>query len=180
MTFRLILPLLLIVFSSTLLAEQCPEYLNYPIKKLHSSKTLNICEAYPGKALLIVNTASHCGYTPQFKALEQLHQRYKAKDLVILGFASNDFKQEAKDDQEIAKVCYINYGVTFDMFAPIAVIGETAHPLFKELAKQASPPAWNFNKYLVNSKGNVVKHFASQVTPDSPELVQAIEQALSH
>ncbi len=177
---RFALPLMLIVFSASLTAGQCPEYLNQPIKQLHSTKTINVCEAYPSKTFLIVNTASHCGYTPQFKELEQLHQRYKNKGLVVLGFASDDFKQEAKNDEEIAKVCYVKYGVTFDMFAPIAVTGGTAHPLFKALADQSSPPTWNFNKYLVDSKGAVIKHFDSKVTPNSTEMIQAIEQALKH
>ncbi|NOT83749.1 MAG: glutathione peroxidase [Methylococcaceae bacterium] len=180
MIHRLILPLLLILFSAPLYAESCPEYLNHPIKKLHSTQSLNICETYPGKTLLIVNTASHCGYTPQFKELEQLHRRYKDKGLVVLGFSSNDFKQEAKNDQEIANVCFLNYGVTFDMFAPIAVTGEAAHPLFKALAAQTSPPAWNFNKYLVNSEGKVVNYFDSEVTPDSSAMIKAIEQTLRH
>ncbi len=157
----------LIVSVSTVVAGQCPDYLNQNIKKLHSEKTLNICEAYPGKPLLIVNTASFCGYTPQFSGLEKLHKAYQDKGLVVLGFASNDFKQEAKDDKEIANVCFINYGVTFDMFAPIKVTGSSAHPLFKALAAQSNEPAWNFNKYLVNAEGEVVNYFDSNVTPDS-------------
>jgi glutathione peroxidase len=183
MIYRLALPLSLVsvlALPAPLHAGQCPEYLNHNIKKLHSSKTLNICEVYAGKPLLIVNTASYCGYTPQFSELEKLHKQYKDRGLVVLGFASNDFKQEAKNDQEIANVCFINYGVSFDMFAPIAVTGEATHPLFKALAAQATPPAWNFNKYLLNAAGNVVNYFDSQVTPDSSAMKQAIEQVLSH
>jgi glutathione peroxidase len=164
--------------SSSAWAEQCPEYLNQKLLKLHSQKTLNICETYPGKPLLIVNTASYCGYTPQFGGLEKLNQQYKDKGLVILGFASNDFDQEAKDSKEIANVCFINYGVTFDMFAPVKVTGESAHPVFKALALQSTQPAWNFNKYLLNREGKVVKHFDSQVTPDSPLMKLAIEEIL--
>jgi glutathione peroxidase len=161
------------------MAGECPSFLNQDIKKLHSDKTLNICKAYAGKPLLIINTASYCGYTPQFNGLEQLHKTYKEKGLVVLGFASNDFNQEANNDKEIANVCFINYGVTFTMFAPIKVTGQAAHPLFKELAAQSSEPAWNFNKYLVNADGKVVNYFDSNVTPDSDELKQAIERALS-
>lgn len=119
MVYRLVLALLFSsLFGSTMvIAGKCPEYLNQGIKKLHSEKTLNICEAFAGKLLLIVNTASYCGYTPQFSGLEKLHKAYKDKGLVVLGFASNDFNQEAKDDKEIANVCFINYGVTFEMFA---------------------------------------------------------------
>jgi glutathione peroxidase len=166
--------------SAPVEASQCPEYLNQYIQKLHSTKTLNICEAYAGKPLLIVNTASHCGFTPQFSGLEKLYKQYKDKGLVVLGFASNDFNQEAKDEQEISNVCFINYGVTFDMFSPIKVTGESAHPLFKALAAQTREPAWNFNKYLVNPDGKVVQYFDSQVTPNSPAMKQAIEQLLTH
>jgi glutathione peroxidase len=179
MTCRVVLALLfvsLLSISASLEARQCPEYLNQNIKKLHSQKTLNICQAYAGKPLLIVNTASYCGFTPQFSGLEKLYNQY----LVVLGFASNDFDQEAKDDKEIAKVCFVNYGVTFDMFAPIKVTGESAHPLFKALASQAREPAWNFNKYLLDADGRVVKYFDSQVTPGSPAMKQAIEQILGN
>ena len=168
----------LIFNSSHLTAGQCPDYLNHDIKKLHSEKTLNICRDFAGKPLLIVNTASYCGYTPQFSGLEKIHKAYKDKGLVVLGFASNDFNQEANNDKEIANVCFINYGVTFDMFAPIKVIGQSAHPLFKALAVQSSEPAWNFNKYLVNAEGKVVSYFDSNVTPDSVAMKQAIEKLL--
>lgn len=170
----------LILTSALSWAGECPAFLNQNIKKLHSEKSLNICETYAGKPLLIVNTASYCGYTPQFAGLETLHKQYKDKGLVVLGFASNDFNQEAKDDKEIANVCFINYGVTFDMFAPIKVTGDSAHPVFKALAAQSSQPAWNFNKYLVNKEGKVVSYFDSNVTPESTELKQAIEQVIGH
>jgi glutathione peroxidase len=182
MTYRFLFALVFSLFlgSTAVLAGQCPAYLNQSMKKLHSEKSVNLCQAYAGKSLLIVNTASYCGYTPQFKGFEKLHQQYKDKGLVVLGFASNDFNQEAKDDKEIANVCFINYGVTFDMFAPIKVSGESAHPLFRTLASQSSQPAWNFNKYLVNADGKVVKYFDSNVTPDSVAMKQAIDQLLSH
>lgn len=178
MLHRFILPVLLSFFSAPLYSATCPEYLNQPLKKLNSTQTLNICEAYIGKTLLIVNTASHCGFTPQFKQLEKLHQLYKDKGLVVLGFSSNDFDQEAKTDAEIATVCYKNYGVTFDMFAPMVVTGVAATPLFKALAAQSTQPAWNFNKYLLNSEGKVVKYFDSQVKPDSLAILNAIEATL--
>jgi len=174
-----LLPVSILVLSGSVKAGPCPEYLNQPLKKLHSEQTLNICETYVGKPLLIVNTASFCGYTPQFAGLEKLHQAYKDKGLVVLGFSSNDFNQEAKTDQDIANVCFVNYGVTFDMFAPLAVTGNSAHPLFKALAAQSSEPVWNFNKYLLDKDGKVVKYFNSQVKPDSEEMKQAIEQVIS-
>ncbi len=182
MNYRFAFSILLFSMATSVAAQSglCPDYLNHDIKKLHSEQGLNICKAYGGKPLLIVNTASHCGYTPQFSGLEKLHKQYKDKGLVVLGFSSNDFDQEAKTDKEIANVCFINYGVTFDMFATSHVTGASANPLFKELATQTTEPAWNFNKYLVDAEGKVVKYFDSSVTPDSDAMKQAIEQLLSH
>lgn len=178
MILRIFLLLTLAWISSVNQAAQCPDYLNQTLKKLHSTKTLNICETYAGKPLLIVNTASHCGFTSQFQDLEKLHQRYKDKGLVILGFASDDFKQEAKNEEEIAKVCYRNFGVTFDMFAPIVVTGDQAHPIFKALAEQAGAPRWNFYKYLLNAEGKVVESFSSMTNPSSSDLSDAIDKLL--
>lgn len=171
--------LLTIGLAFTVNATSCPDYLNQPFKKLHSPQTLNICQTYAGKPLLIVNTASFCGYTPQFAGLEKLHQQYKDKGLVVLGFASNDFKQEAATDKDIANVCFLNYGVTFDMLAPTRVTGDQANPLFKALAAQSQEPDWNFNKYLVDNTGKVVKYFDSKVTPESSEMKKAIEALLT-
>jgi glutathione peroxidase len=170
----------LFAFTPVRSEQSCPAFLNQTLRKLHSDQTVNLCQAYGGKPLLIVNTASFCGFTPQFSGLEKLYQQYKDKGLVVLGFASNDFKQEAKNDQEIAKVCRQNYGVTFDMFAPIVVSGANAHPLFKELAAQSHEPAWNFNKYLVNRDGKVVQYFSSHVVPESEAMHQAIVAVLGH
>ncbi len=167
-----------LAFISQNIFAACPEYLNHSFKKLHSEKQLNICDSYAGKPLLIVNTASYCGYTPQFAGLEKLNKQYKDKGLVVLGFASNDFDQEDKEEKKIANVCYLNYGVTFDMLSPIHVTSASAHPLFKELATQSRAPAWNFNKYLVSPEGKVVKYFDSNVTPESAAMKQAIEGLL--
>lgn len=175
---RYLITVLLSAIFTTISAAECPAFLNQSLNKLHSSKTLNVCEAYPGKMLLIVNTASFCGFTPQFTQLEKLHQQYKDKGLVVLGFPSNDFKQEAKSAEETATVCYKNYGVTFDMFAPMVVTGAAANRIFKALTEQSSAPAWNFNKYLVDPSGKVLRYFDSQVTPDSVAMKQAIERAL--
>ena len=175
---KILLSLLFCLNATSAPAANCPDYLNQEFKKLHSDKTLNLCGAYAGKPLLIVNTASFCGFTPQFKGLEQLYKQYKDKGLVVLGFASDDFFQEADSDKEIADVCYLNYGVTFDMFSPIHVRGDDAHPLFKALAQQSSSPKWNFSKYLVDKDGKVVKYFNSLTTPESDDLKQAIENLL--
>jgi len=159
-------------------AAQCPAFLDHDFQKLHSSETLNVCKAFAGKPLLLVNTASHCGYTPQFKGLESIYEKYKDRGLVVVGFPSDDFNQESKDQAETAQVCYVNYGVTFTMLAPTAVKGSQANPIFKELNRQSHEPTWNFNKYLVAPNGKVVSYFDSDVTPDSPQLSQAIEKLL--
>lgn len=169
---------ILLMMTHNANAVSCPDYLNQAFKKLHSDKTLNLCEAYAGKPLLIVNTASFCGYTPQFAGLEKLHKQYQDKGLVVLGFASDDFDQEADSDKAIANVCFINYGVTFDMFSPIHVKGDSAHALFKALAGQSREPAWNFNKYLLDKNGKVVKYFDSNVTPESDAMNKEIELLL--
>lgn len=157
----------------------CPAFLNQTLRKLHSSASANVCELAAGKPLLIVNTASHCGFTPQFKGLEALHRKYKDRGLTVLGFASDDFNQEAKDEAEAAEVCFLNNGVTFTMFAPTSVKGAKANPVFKELAARAGEPQWNFNKYLVGADGTLVQRFDSRVTPDSAELNRAIEGILA-
>lgn len=160
-------------------AAECPAYLNKDFQKLHSKETVNICKAYAGKPLFIVNTASHCGFTPQFKSLQALHEKYKDRGLVMIGFASDDFHQEAKDEEKAAEVCYVNYGVKFTMLAPTSVKGDTANPVFKELARQTKAPSWNFNKYLVKADGTVVQHFGSTATPDSKQVTDAIETVLA-
>lgn len=160
-------------------AGNCPAYLNHDFQKLHSSEHVNICQAYPGRPLLIVNTASHCGFTPQFKGLEALHEQYKGRGLVVIGFPSDDFNQEARDESETAQVCYVNYGVTFTMLSPLPVTGTAANPVFRELARQSHEPTWNFNKYLVKPDGTVTAYFDSNTTPESAPMHQSIEQLLA-
>jgi glutathione peroxidase len=167
----------LVLLSTSAWAGACPAYLNHDFMKLHSSETINICKAYPGKPLLLVNTASHCD-TPQFKGLEAIHEKYRDRGLVVIGFPSDDFNQEAQTQAETAQVCYVNYGVTFTMLAPLPVTGNSANAVFKELAQQSRAPTWNFNKYLVSSDGRVVHYFDSSTTPDSVEFESAIEQLL--
>jgi len=168
----------LLLVGNAALAADCPAFLDHEFQKLHSSQNVNLCAAYAGKPLLIVNTASHCGYTKQFKGLEALHRKYQARGLVVVGFPSNDFRQEARDEADTANVCYVNYGVTFTMLAPSSVKGRDANPVFQELNRRSEEPGWNFNKYLVSSDGQVVQHFDSNVTPDSSQLAQAIETLL--
>ncbi|NMF91154.1 glutathione peroxidase [Aromatoleum petrolei] len=153
-------------------------YLDHSLRLLHSEEVVNLRQRYGGKPLLLVNTASHCGYTGQFKALEALHKTYKDRGLKVVGFASNDFRQEAANEAEAAQVCFVNYGVSFDMFAPIGVSGDGAHPVFRELARQSGAPRWNFHKYVVDRNGKVIAAFPSRVEPDSREVREAIERAL--
>lgn len=168
----------LLLVSPAVMAGECPEPLKQTVKKLHSTDTIDLCQALRNKPLVVVNTASHCGYTRQFTSLEALHQRWQGKGVVVMGFPSDDFRQEAKEEAETATICYRNYGVTFAMTAPVHVIGADANPLFKALAEQSSAPRWNFNKYVVGRDGKVVAHFDSNVEPDSAEMQKAIEKAL--
>ncbi len=157
---------------------QCPDYLDQTLRKLHSQDSINLCESFAGKPMLIVNTASHCGFTSQFKGLEELHQEYQARGLVVVGFSSNDFNQEARDEAQAAKICFVNNGVSFTMLAPSHVRGEAANPVFRQLSEQTQAPGWNFNKYLVDRDGNVVAHFQSRVDPQSETMRAAIEALL--
>ncbi len=159
-------------------AADCPAFLAQDFQRLRASKKVNLCESFAGKPLLIVNTASHCGYTPQFRELEALHRKYRARGLVVIGFPSNDFNQEAASAAETAEVCFVNYGVTFTMLAESTVTGAKANPVFRELARQTRAPQWNFNKYLVTPGGVVVAAWGSDVMPDSREIQSAIEKLL--
>jgi glutathione peroxidase len=139
-------------------------------------------DSYRGKAILIVNTASKCGFTPQYEGLEKLHEKYKEKGLVVLGFPCNQFgNQEPGSEKEIAEGCLINYGVTFQMFSKVEVNGVNAHPVFKYL-KDSLPGfitrkiKWNFTKFLVDSNGTPVKRFASSTKPEN--LAGDIEKLL--
>lgn len=159
-------------------AADCPAFLDHEFTRLHSAQKVNLCDEFAGKPLLIVNTASHCGFTPQFKGLEALHQQYGERGLAVIGFPSDDFDQEAADQAQTAEICYVNFGVKFTMLAPSAVKGANANPVFRELARQTQAPGWNFNKYLVAPDGTVVRHFGSKVAPESKELQQAVEALL--
>ncbi|MCH8084245.1 MAG: glutathione peroxidase [Myxococcales bacterium] len=139
---------------------------------------------YRGEVLLIVNTASECGYTPQYAGLQTLYERYREKKFNVLGFPSNDFgKQEPGDDSQIGAFCKSNYGVEFPMFSKIRVLGADAHPVYAYLTSLpepiGGPVEWNFQKYLVDRNGIVVARFAAETEPDDPALVAAVERLLS-
>jgi len=136
--------------------------------------------AYKGKVILIVNTASRCGFTPQYEGLQKLYESKGEDGLVILGFPSNDFMgQEPGSNEQIASFCSAEYGVTFPMFAKIKVKGEGAHPLFVALNDAVGEPSWNFNKYLIDRDGVVVARYGSNVTPEDKELVAHIDRLLA-
>lgn len=137
-------------------------------------------KAYAGKVLLIVNVASACGYTPQYTGLQALHEKMEGKGLAVLGFPCNDFGgQEPGSEAEIKQFCSKNFHVTFPMFSKVAILGEAKHPLYAALQSASGKEVgWNFEKFLVGKDGKVLKHFGSDVEPDSPELLAAIEEAL--
>jgi glutathione peroxidase len=159
-------------------AASCPAVLKHTFKRLQDEAPQDLCQ-YAGKVVLVVNTASYCGFTPQYQGLEALYAKYAARGLVVLGFPSNDFKQESEDAKKIADLCYNTYGVKFPMFASTVVTGANANPLYSELIKATgNQPKWNFNKYLIDRDGKVLDYFPSKVTPQDPALVAKIEQAL--
>ena len=160
-------------------AQSCPALLQHTFRRLQDDQPQSLCQ-YSGKVLLVVNTASHCGYTRQYEGLEALHARYAARGLVVIGFPSNDFGgQEPGTAQDIAAVCFNTYGVRFPMFAKSAVKGPQANPLHAALARAAgAAPGWNFHKYLVDRRGRVSGQFPSAVEPLSATLVASIERAL--
>jgi glutathione peroxidase len=140
--------------------------------------------AWKGKVLLIVNVASKCGYTKQYAALESIHEKYQVKGFTVLGFPCNQFGgQEPGTNEEIKQFCSSKFNVTFPLFDKLDVNGDHRHPLYTELAGKNSPfPGdikWNFNKFLIGKDGKIIKRFDSKVTPDSPEMTQAIEAALA-
>lgn len=157
----------------------CPALLQRSFPRLQDKQPQSLCQ-YGGKVLLVVNTASYCGFTAQFEGLEALNARYAARGLVVLGFPSNDFNQEDADARKTAAVCFNTYGVKFPMFSESRVRGAQANPLFADLARATgSQPGWNFNKYLVGRDGRPLAHFGSMTAPDSRKLIAAIEAALA-
>ncbi|QHI99006.1 glutathione peroxidase [Xylophilus rhododendri] len=157
----------------------CPALLQKSFPRLQDEKPQDLCQ-YSGKVLLIVNTASFCGFTPQYKGLEALYSRYREQGLVVLGFPSNDFEQETGSNRQIADFCENTFGVKFPMFTKTAVRGAGADPLFKELAAATGrAPAWNFTKYLVGRDGRPVAAYDSAVTPEDGAFLKTLQQQLA-
>ena len=160
-------------------AAACPALLQHTVLRLQDEQPQSLCQ-YSGKVLLVVNTASFCGFTGQYEGLEALHKRFQAKGLVVLGFPSNDFSQETGDNKQIAAFCSNTFGVKFPMFTKTGVTGDAASPLYRQLAQQSGKsPRWNFYKYLVGRDGRVLESYSSMTGPDNAGLVRAIEQALA-
>lgn len=150
-------------------------------RPLAGKEAVNLKRSYGGKVLLLVNTASKCGYTPQYEGLEALHQQLSGRGFAVLGFPSNDFKgQEPGSEAQIQEFCTLTYGVKFPMFEKVHVVGDDATPLYRDLTRLSGvAPGWNFHKYLVSRDGQVVAQFPSKVRPDDPELRAAIERELA-
>ncbi|MCC5452957.1 glutathione peroxidase [Rheinheimera sp. UJ51] len=171
---------LALTFSVSSLAAQCGNILGHSVQQLKTRESVDLCDEFKGKTLIVVNTASKCGFTPQFEALETLYQNYKDQGLVVLGFPSNDFRQEHSDEEKTAEVCYLTYGVEFPMFSTSSVRGDNANPVFKALiAKTGESPSWNFNKYIVSKDEQQVVHFGSRTSPDDPKFIAELEKLLA-
>jgi glutathione peroxidase len=178
-TISLIVGALSMALATSTAFAACEPHLQGDYRKLHSPDSVSLCKLVENKVTLVVNTASHCGFTPQFKGLEALYQEYKDKGLVVVGFASDDFKQEDGDEGTAAGICFVNFGVTFTMLAPTHVRGSDANSLFTYLGKEAGAPKWNFNKYLLGKDGKVIQQFGSMTSPDSSSIKKAILKALA-
>ena len=155
--------------------------LDKDFRRLASDEVVNLDQAYGGKVVLIVNTASKCGNTPQYEGLERLYEEYGGRGLVVLGFPSNDFfRQEPGTEKEIQEFCRLTYGVKFPMFEKVTVKEGEAHPFFDELAAAAGTyPTWNFHKYLIGRDGRLVAEFSPRTQPYDDELIASIEGALA-
>lgn len=159
-------------------SASCPALLQHDVLRLQDEKPQSLCQ-YSGKVVLVVNTASFCGFTSQYKGLEALHTRYKDRGLVVLGFPSNDFSQESGSNKDIAEFCESTFGVKFPMFTKTSVRGKDASPLFRQLAASTGKaPGWNFHKYLVARDGVGVQGFNSSVDPASAAFAAEIEKQL--
>jgi glutathione peroxidase len=169
---------------STAVEAKTKSILDFKMKDIDGNDTK--LKKYKGNVLLIVNTASKCGYTPQYEGLEATYNKYKDQGFYVLGFPANNFKgQEPGSDAEIKEFCTLKYKVTFPMFSKISVLGDDQDPLYKFLTSKESDPdfsgdiTWNFNKFLIDRKGNVVARFSSKDTPQSDGVTQAIEKYLA-
>lgn len=177
---HLVVASLLMISSQHALAANCPETLNVSKKRLAEDSVVNLCQAYQGKVVLIVNTASKCGYTYQYEGLESLYRKYKDRGLVVLGFPSNNFAdQEPGTEKQIQRFCRQTYSIQFPMFEKTDVAKGTKDPLYRTLAKHAGEyPQWNFHKYLLDRNGKLIASFPSRSEPEGEQIIKAIERLL--
>lgn len=170
----------LCLVASAAQAQSCAKLLDRSVPRLQDEKPQSLCQ-YSGKVVLVVNTASQCGFTPQYQGLEALYEKYRERGLVVLGFPSNDFGgQEPASNQEIAKFCEDNFSVKFPMFIKAPVSGKDAQPFYVDLkARSGSTPRWNFHKYLIARDGSTVQSFTSLTGPTDKSLTREIEQLLA-
>jgi glutathione peroxidase len=174
------MPLLVTLLMTALMAQQGSSFYDLHTQTLVGNKPADL-GAYRGKVTLVVNVASYCGYTPQYKGLEALHRELAPKGFAVLGFPSNDFGgQEPDSAEQIADFCRLTYDVTFPMFAKVVTkAGPGQSPIYAHLGRSGHLPAWNFAKYLIGKDGRVIAFFPSDVTPESPKLRDAIAKALA-
>ena len=159
--------------------QPCPAVLQQNVARLQDEKPQSLCQ-YSGKVVVVVNTASFCGFTPQYKGLESLYDKYQSRGLVVLGFPSNDFSQESGSNKQIAEFCESTFGVNFPMFTKTSVSGSDASPLFRQLAAASGTPVrWNFYKYIISRDGSVVTAFNSMAEPGSSKFLAEIEKQLA-
>ena len=177
---KTLVALMLLIFSLPGVACES-ELLDQNFRRLASNEEVNLCEVYTDKVLLVVNTASKCGNTPQYDGLEKLYEQYSDQGFVVLGFPSNDFMgQEPGTEEKIEEFCRLTYGVEFPMFEKTSVKSKDAHPFFNSLADSAGTyPTWNFHKYLIGRDGQLISEFSPRTQPYAVNLVAAIELALS-
>lgn len=169
------------MLTSNFASASCSPLLDRSVRQLAEDTEVNLCEAYQGKVLLVVNTASKCGYAGQFETLEALHSEYADQGFAVIGFPSGDFAdQEYRDENKVLEFCRLTYGVQFPMFEKSSVSGDQASPFWKELiAESGVEPRWNFYKYLIGRDGQVIQAFPSQVEPDSASLMKPLKAALA-
>jgi len=175
-----ILFLVVVLFSLDASAKQCSPLLDFDVRTLNDKTVINLCEAYQGKVIMIVNTASRCAYTDQYDSLEKLYQKYQDDGLVVLGFPSNDFgQQEPGNEYQIKTFCRTTYGVQFPMFAKTRVSERYADPLYRELAAAAGTyPRWNFHKYLIDREGKLVASYRSGIDPLDESVVNEVRRQI--
>ena len=161
-------------------AALCPMTLDFTKRALASDQSVNLCKEYLGKVVVVVNTASKCGYTPQYDGLEALYRKYKDKGLVVLGFPSNDFGgQEPGNEKQIQNFCRLTYGVEFPMFEKTRAARANADPIYRTLGDMAGEyPQWNFHKYVLDRQGRLIASYNSRIEPQSKTMIETIERLL--